>query len=161
MVAETHDRPEKIDHVWMDLKAGDDGLIRIALSTCSRQGRAAGLDPRIWLGSVRSVWSELPTPGVFSAPPLDYAKIEAASAVNYIPYERTDLENLLIHKGSVALRAEVWGELYVRGHAGVHQVHSRRPSFAVPEGYVGRDGALQFYERDSRELLLFKFAEQP
>ena len=46
---------------------------------------------------------------------------------------------------------------------GIHQLHSRRGSHAVPKDHLGRDGAVQFYFAESQrsELLLFKFAGQP
>ena len=163
VVIETSDRPEKVDHVWIDVRAGEFGTLRISLSTCSRQSRAAGFDPRIWLGTVRSLWSELPVAGVFPSHPLNYAVLDSAQPIDYVPFDRPALEELLLEKASRAVCAEAWGELYVRGHAGVHQIHSRRASFAVPADQVGRDGALQFYYQDPAicELLLFKFAGQP
>ena len=58
---------------------------------------------------------------------------------------------------------QAWGDLYIREHPGIHQVHSRRASCAVPRDIVGRDGALRFYfGRDTVcETLLFKFCGQP
>jgi hypothetical protein len=58
---------------------------------------------------------------------------------------------------------EAWGDFYFRAHIGVHQIHSRRASNAVPRDLIGRDGAIQFYYREPRvrEMLLFKFAGQP
>ena len=40
---------------------------------------------------------------------------------------------------------EVWGTPTFAGTAGIHQVHSRKPSCAVSEDVPNRDGALQFY----------------
>jgi hypothetical protein len=159
---ETSDHPDKIDHVWIDVRAGDDGPLRLSLSTCSRQSRTAGFDPRVWVGTVISTWSELPATGIYKTPPLSYSAIESRHVVDYAPYDRPALETLLLEKAGNAIFVEAWGDLYVRGNVGLHQIHSRRASFAVPIDYLGRDGALQFYYREPavRETLLFKFAGQ-
>ena len=152
----------KIDHVWISIHAGEVGRLQVALSTCSRQNRAAGFDARVRLGSISSAWSELPPAGLRKVDPLDYAVLETAHAVEYVPYERTTLEELLVAKARRAIYVEAWGDCYIRAHIGVHQIHSRRASFAVLHDLVGRDGAVQFYFQDKmRELLLFKFAGQP
>lgn len=161
VVVETSDRVEKIDHVWIEIDAGEDGRLSLSLSTCSRPSRLAGFDARVRLGIVSSTWSELPAAGVTRTQPLDYAVLEAEHAVDYLAHDRIELENILLEKAGRAVCAEAWGEFYIRGHAGVHQIHSRRGSFAVPKDFVGQDGALQlYYEGGSRELLLFKFAGQ-
>ena len=153
----------KIDHVWVEVRAGEFGRLQISLSTCSRQSLAANFDPRVRIGVITSAWIELPSAGVHSATALDYAALEGAHRVEYLPYERKEVEQLLLERTDRALFVEAWGEFYVRARAGVHQIHSRRGSFAVPEDHVGRDGALQLYFRDPhvREMFLFKFAGQP
>ncbi len=153
---------EKIDHVWIEIEAGADGRLSLSLSTCSRPSRLAGFDSRVRLGIVGSTWSELPAAGVSRAQHLDYAVLEAEHAIEYLAHDRIELEKILLEKAGRAVCAEAWGEFYIRGHVGVHQIHSRRGSFAVPKDYVGQDGALQlYYEGGGRELLLFKFAGQP
>ncbi len=153
---------EKIDHVWVEIDAGADGGLSLSLSTCSRPSRLAGFDARVRLGVVASRWDQLPKPGVLRAPPLDYAVLEAEHAIEYVAHERLALEKILLEKAGRAHWAEAWGEFYLRGQAGVHQIHSRRGSFAVPRDDIGQDGALQLsYEGGTRELLLFKFAGQP
>jgi hypothetical protein len=94
---------------------------------------------------------------------LDYHEIEAVEKVTYIDYERPALETLLAEKAGRAIFIEAWGELYVRNHLGIHQVHSRRASCSVPQDYTGRDGAIRFYfGRDATaEMLLFKYCGQP
>ena len=78
------------------------------------------------------------------------------------PFDRPALEVLLTEKTRRALFIEAWGELYVRIHLGLHQVHSRRASCSVLTDYVGRDGAIRFYYPDrTAELLLFKYCGQP
>lgn len=137
--------------------------LRIALSTHSRQNAAAGFDPRLRIGTVGSTWTELPPPGLLKSPGLDYHQIEAASAVTYVEYARPELEALLMDKARRAIFIEAWGELYVRTHSGIHQVHSMRASCSVLRDFVGRDGAIRFFfTEDARaELLLFKYCGQP
>src|SRR5688572_33182085 len=98
--------------------------IRIALNTHSRHNAAAGFDPRLRIGIVASIWKGLPPPGLTKSPGLDYAQIEATSGVTYIEYTRPTLEELLTDKAQRAIFIEAWGELYVRTHMGIHQVHS-------------------------------------
>jgi hypothetical protein len=143
----------------MDVGIGEP--VRIALSTHSRHNAAAGFDARIRLGIVASPWSELPPAGVVKSAGLDYGTIEATSRVTYVEYERPALETLLSDKAKRAVLIEAWGELYVRTHVGIHQVHSMRASCSIARDLVGRDGAIRFFfpERNA-ELLLFKYCGQ-
>ena len=152
--------PANIDHFWITIGTGGGEPVRIALSTHSRQNAAAGFDPRMRVGIIASVWKELPPAGLVKATGLDYREIE--SAVTYAEYERPALESLLIEKTTRAFFIEAWGELYVRTHIGIHQVHSMRASCSVLRDYVGRDGAIRFYfaENARTELLLFKYCGQ-
>ena len=163
VAVETDADSRKIDHVWITVHAGDFGRLQISLSTMSRQSRAAGFDPRLRLGIVSSEWNELPPAGVRRAAGLDYAMLEAEEAIDYVAHERTALEELLVAKARRAIFLEAWGAFYLRAHIGVHQVHSRRASFAVPRDLTGHDGAVRFYftEPNQSEMLLFKFAGQP
>ena len=163
VTVETSDDPRKIDHVWLEVCAGEQGLLQIALNTRSRKNAEAGYDPRVWVGIITSSWMELPAAGVLVVEPLDYAKIEAAHPINFVPYDRAALEELLVKKTKAACFARGWGEFYVRAHLGIHQVHSRRASFAHRVDRQGQDGALELYfDADRRrELLLFKFVGQP
>lgn len=160
--AETDRVPANIDHFWITLGIGSGKPIRIALSTHSRLNAAAGFDPRMRVAIVPSAWKELPTPGLSKSQSLDYRQIEAASSVTYTEYERPLLEILLAEKTGRAIFIEAWGELYVRTHLGIHQVHSMRASCSVPRNYLGRDGAIRFYFADDArtELLLFKYCGQ-
>ena len=155
--------PANIDHFWITLSVGRNEPIRIALSTHSRQNAAAGFDPRVRIGVVTSTWSELPPAGMASCRGLDYHEIEAAEPVAYIEYERPALEKLLAEKTARAVLIEAWGELYIRNHLGIHQVHSRRASCSVLQDYKGRDGAIRFYYGDNAtaEMMLFKYCGQP
>jgi hypothetical protein len=104
----------------------------------------------------------LPAAGLVAATGLDYGVLEAEQAIQYVPTDRPALERLLLAKGRRAMFAEAWGQFYVRAHLGVHQIHSRRASLAVPRDHVGQDGALRFYfDSGVCEMLLFKFAGQP
>lgn len=159
---ETNDNPRKIDHVWIEVRAGKDGPLQIALNTRSCQSADAGYDPRIWVGMATSTWEKLPASGASPAEPFDYATIEAARPIDFLPSHRRPLEKMLVKKATAACFARAWGEFFVRAHLGIHQVHSRRASFAHPIDHQGRDGALEFYFKEERrcELLLFKFAGQ-
>jgi hypothetical protein len=160
--AETDRVPANIDHFWITIGIGSGEPIRIALSTHSRQNAAAGFDPRMRVAIVPSVWTELPPAGLFESKCLDYRQVEAESAVTYAEYERPVLEILLAGKAGRAVFIEAWGELYVRHHRGIHQVHSMRASCSVPRDFIGRDGAIRFYftEENRAELLLFKYCGQ-
>jgi hypothetical protein len=155
--------PHKNDHVWITIEAGKFGRIQIALSTLSRQSRAAGFDARIRLGIQRNIWSELPPAGIRPIEGFDYGTIEAVKPIRFETFEREALEQLLAEKTKRAVFVEAWGELYLRAHIGVHQVHSRRASFAVTRDLIGQDGAVRFYfeKPNESEMLLFKFAGQP
>ena len=155
--------PANIDHFWITIGIGSGEPITIALSTHSRQNAAAGFDPRMRVGILPSTWSELPVSGLVKSPGLDYRTIEAASPVRYAEYERPVLELLLTDKAKRAVVVDAWGELYVRTHIGIHQVHSMRASCSVPRDLIGRDGAIRFYfaEKNQAELLLFKYCGQP
>ncbi len=160
--AEIDRLPANIDHFWITLGLGTGEPIRISLSTHSRQNAAAGFDPRIRLGTVAARWSELPSPGLTKSPGLDYAVIERAAPVTYLEYARPALEVLLTDKAKRATLIEAWGELYVRTHIGIHQVHSMRASCSVTRDLIGRDGAIRFYFPDgTAEMLLFKYCGQP
>jgi hypothetical protein len=154
--------PANIDHFWITLGVGAGEPIRIALSTHSRQNAAAGFDPRIRLGLIASSWTELPPAGLVKSPGLDYRAIEAAaSPLTYVEQERPALEELLTAKAEAAVLVEAWGELYIRTHLGIHQVHSMRASCSVERDFVARDGAIRFYfDGGAAELLLFKYCGQ-
>jgi hypothetical protein len=152
----------RIDHLTITVRAGQFGVVAIALSTYSIRSLNAGCDPRIRLANIVSIWNQLPPAGLSLSAGLDYSVLEAQHAVVYREYERLALEALLIEKINRAAFIEGWGEFYVRVHLGIHQVHSRRASNAIRTNYVGRDGALRFYfqQNTTAELLLFKFSGQ-
>ena len=159
--AEIDNVASNIDHFWITIRMGDLGPLRIALSTHSRQNAAAGFDPRLRVGLIATTWQGLPAAGMVDSPGLDYARLEAETPVRFVEYERPALEALLTEKTRRAIFIEAWGELYVRTHLGLHQVHSRRASCSVLSDYVGRDGAIRFYFRDgTAEMLLFKYCGQ-
>ncbi len=159
--AEMDHDPKNIDHVWVTIDAGGVGPLRISLSTSSRNNAALGFDPRMRSGVVTGNWVDLPEPGIFDSPSCDYAALEREVPVIFAAHDRPALEELLLACCERALFIEAWGELYVRGHLGIHQVHSRRRSDSVPKDIKGRDGAVRFYFEVSAELWLFKYAGQP
>lgn len=159
--AETDRVPANIDHFWISVATGSGDPIRIALSTHSRQNAAAGFDPRLRIGVVVSTWTELPSPGLEKSSGLNYTEIENIAAPLYVEYERPALEEFLTDLTSRCVFIEAWGELYVRTHLGIHNVHSMRASCSVLRDFVGRDGAICFYFPDGRtELLLLKYCGQ-
>jgi hypothetical protein len=158
---EQADDPSRVDHVWLSLDVAPIGKINVAINTMSRYNRDAGFDERIRLGILPSTYSRRPERLLESRAPLDYTVIEAMNTIDFVPIEHDPIEALLIDKCNSAIRAEVWGELYIRQHLGIHQVHSRRASCAVERDIIGRDGALKLYYRDGlAELLMFKFCGQ-
>lgn len=161
VLIEPHPNEEMVDHVWCDLQIPPCGKLRLTINTSSRLNQRAGFDPRVRMATLPSVYESRPEPFIREAPPLDYREIEAAQTVDYVRYDHDPLEALLLAKGKRAMRVEAWGELYIRNHLGVHQLHSRRASSAVPVDVLGRDGAMKLYYADqTAEMLLFKFSGQ-
>jgi hypothetical protein len=159
--AEIDRLPANIDHFWISLDVGLAEPVRIAISTHSRQNAAAGFDPRMRIGVIASTWARLPDAGITRSALLDYELLETASPVTYVEYERPALEVLLTEKARAAVFVEAWGDLYVRTHIGIHNVHSMRASCSVLRDLTGRDGAIRFYFQGGQaELLLFKYCGQ-
>jgi hypothetical protein len=152
----------KIDHVWVTIRAGRFGPLRISINTYSLKHAADGFDPRMRVGVITSRWSQLPESGIFPVAGLDYAELERAQVVDFREMERTALETMLKAKADRAIFVEAWGAFYRRDGLGIHQVHSRRASCSVRTDYTGRDGALRFYYREdsAAEMFLFKYCGQ-
>jgi len=150
--------PNKSDHFWITIRAGDFGPLQISISSYSLKNLANGFDPRMRVGVVSSPWSQLPVSGLFPAAKLDYAEFERVRPILYREMERSALEEYLTVKTRRAIFIEAWGAFYLRGKPGIHQIHSRRASCSVRTDYVGRDGAVRFYYRESlAEMILFKY----
>ncbi len=152
----------RIDHLTILVRAGIFGPIEIALNTYSLRSLSAGHNPRIRVAVFSSHWNALPPAGVSRSGGLNYSALEAKNRIAYRELKRKALESLLIEKLRRAVLVEGWGEFYVRVHPGIHQVHSRRASCAVPADYLGRDGAIRFYYEQNAlaELLFLKFCGQ-
>ncbi len=157
---EPNQNPDRVDHLFVAVRAGPIGLVEIALNTFSIRNLRRGFDPRIRLAVVSSPWSVLPPPGIFTSPGFDYDVIESTNAVTYREYERAELEDLFIEKIKRAIFVEGWGDLYLRAQPGIHQVHSRRKNTIVPVEALQRDGAIKFYFAGTSELLLMKYFGQ-
>ena len=158
---EQSEDPLRVDHVWITLEVPPLGRVRAAINTLSRFNRDAGFDARVRVAIIPGTWDEKPENGLLEEAGQDYAMIEAALPVTYEFYEHDPLADMLVTKAKLAVRAEVWGELYAQDHLGVHQIHSRRASCAVTRDIKGRDGALKLYYADNTsELFLFKFCGQ-
>lgn len=160
---ERHRDPARIDHVWISMDIGLPERILVSVNTLSNRNHAAGFDPRVRTGIVKGTWEHLPPRGAEPCGRFDYSDIESAANVFFEHCERPAMEALLLDRCARARLLEVWGAPYHSRQHGIHQIHSRRASCAVPEDIAGRDGALKFYfEKDrSTELLLFKFCGQP
>ena len=163
VAVEESDDPLKVDHVWLTLEVPPFGRLRAAINTLSRLNREGGFDPRIRVGIIRSTYTEKPTTGLEECAGLDYATHEKKHNVIYETYEPAALTELLVTKMKIAIRAEIWGELYARDHLGIHQIHCRRASCAVTQDIKNRDGAFKlYYPQDNlAEAFLFKFCGQP
>lgn len=161
---EQHRDPDGVDHVWITMDAGDAGRVFVSINTLSKRNREAGFDPRVRVGILREAWKNLPERGAQACQGFDYAAVEGRANVYFEHYERSLLEDLLLETTRRAMLLEVWGTPYFRRYrAGIHQVHSRRPSCAVAEDFPNRDGALRFYFTSDQTcaLFLFKFCGQP
>lgn len=163
VAVEESEDPLKVDHVYLNVEAPPFGRLRVAVNTISKLNRDGGFDPRVRVGIIKSTYTEKPSPGLEECSGLDYAKQEEKHNVIYEAHEQPALTGMLVTKMKAAIRVEVWGELYATDHIGVHQVHSRRASCAVPVDLKGRDGALKlYYPQDNlAEAFLFKFCGQP
>lgn len=159
---ETNEDPAKVDHVYLTIESPPLGRIRASINTLSRFNRDAGFDSRVRLAIVAAPYEKKPESGFDEVPGQDYAQLEAVIPITYETYEHETLVALLVEKMKRAIRVEVWGELYASDHLGIHQIHCRRASCAVPEDRKNRDGALKLYyaEDNLSELLLFKFCGQ-
>jgi hypothetical protein len=151
----------RIDHLNILVRADGFGVLEIALNTFSLRNWKAGFDGRVRVAVLSEPWNTLPPAGLSRSGGLDYDSLEAVHRIVYQQMDRQDLESLLTDKVNNALFIEAWGEFYKRVHLGIHQVHSRRASCAVSMDYLGHDGAVRFFKRNSvTDLLFFKFCGQ-
>ena len=162
VAVEESDDPLKIDHVYLNVEVPPFGRLRVAVNTLSRLSRDAGFDPRLRVGIIGSTFTEKPSPSLEECAGLDYAKQDEKHGVTYKIYEQAELQEMLVTKMKAAIRVEIWGELYARDHLGIHQIHCRRASKAMPVDMQNRDGALKLYfpQENATEAYLFKFDGQ-
>jgi hypothetical protein len=163
VAVEENEDPSKIDHVYLNVEVPPFGRLRVAVNTLSRLSRDAGFDPRVRVGIIKSTYTEKPQPSLEECNGLDYAKQDEKHGVKYEIYEQAALTEMLVAKMKAAIRVEIWGELYARDHLGIHQIHSRKGSKAMPHDVPNRDGALKLYypQDNAAEAFLFKFDGQP
>jgi hypothetical protein len=155
-------RAENVDHVFVTVDAGLASPLILSINTLSFRSRMAGHDPRIRLGCLRSSWTRLPPRGLYPLEFFDYETAELIGGVEFRVQSRAEMEDYLaLHCGNCRL-IEAWGVPYHRAQPGLHQIHSRRASNAVPEDRRGQDGAVRFYFDDGQrsELALLKFSGQ-
>lgn len=155
-------RNRELDHVWISMDPGLSVRVMVSVNTFSIRNAAAGFDPRVRLGLMRGTWDRLPERGINECHRFSYEEIPGIGAVDFLPMERVFLESMILDRVHQAILLEAWGTPYHREISGIHQIHSRRGSCAVPESIEGRDGALTFYFREEQrmETLLFKFCGQ-
>lgn len=155
-------RPENTDHVFVTLDAGLSLPVILSINTLSFRNRVAGHDPHIRLASLRWRWTRLPARGLYPLEFFDYDTVELLESVEFRVFERVALEEYFALRCANCRLVEAWGVPYHRAQPGLHQIHSRRASCAVPEDLRGRDGAVRFYfDEDQRsELALLKFCGQ-
>jgi hypothetical protein len=160
--AELPDHKISPDHVWISIDPGFSQRFMISVNTYSIRNGQAGFDPRVRLGILRGTWGRLPERGVTECHHFSYDDIPGIGEVDFRPLERVFLEQMLLDRAHQAILLEAWGTPYLREVPGIHQIHSRKASCAVPETGHGNDGALRFYFHEERrmEMLLFKFCGQ-
>jgi hypothetical protein len=151
-----------LDHVWISMDPAISVRVMVSVNTFSLRHEETGFDPRVRLGVIRGTWETLPERGISECHRFSYDDLEGIGEVGFHPLERVFLEQTILDKVHQALLMEAWGTPYQREYPGIHQIHSRAASCAVPTAVEGRDGALKFYFREERrtELLLFKFCGQ-
>ncbi|GAB4173463.1 MAG: hypothetical protein Fur0032_13060 [Terrimicrobiaceae bacterium] len=163
---ELSNEEERVDHVWIFLDCGIGEPVTVSVNTTSRKSALAGFDPRLRFGKVTGHSQHMPPRGLKPLARFDYSEIEQTQNVFYEHLERVECEERIIGLAQAADRVEAWGAPYRRrGEMGLHQIHSRRRSCAVPEDVTGFDGGLKFYRRGEQEIawtmILIKFCGQP
>lgn len=159
---ENASREENVDHFYITVDAGLQTPVTLSLNTLSFRSRISGYDPRIRLGTMGGHWSRLPTRGLY---PLEFFDYDTADLIGHVAYrirERAEMEDFFALRCGNCRRIEAWGSPYSRAAPGLHQIHSRRASAAVPRDLRGHDGAVRFYfdEGQHTDLVLLKFCGQ-
>lgn len=159
---ETHPDPDEIDHVYLTMYVPGWDRVTVSVNTLSKRNRVAGFDPRVRVAVVREYCETLPEPGVEVVGRCDYSELEASRNLFFEHHDRTSAEALLLDLARGARLLEAWGMPYLNRAPGLHQIHSRRASCAVPEDVRGCDGGLRFFafENHRATLVLFKFCGQ-
>lgn len=143
---EESEREEKIDHVWINVACGLPHPVVISVNTRSLRSARDGYDPRVRVAVVRENQTHLPAQGTGKLARFDYEEFGKTRNIFFEKLSRKEAEDLLLGLCSEAVCLEAWGEPYCRHHReGLHQIHSRQPSHAFPQGAEGRDGGLRFY----------------
>ncbi len=164
VVPEPHPVPDLADHLYLEADCGAAGKLRFALNTRSRRNQMAGFDHRVRMARHRASIEVFPAPGLELTPLRDYEGLERTHNLFYETFEQAALETLMIDEAKSAVMTRAWGIHYQRGRqGGVHQLHSRRASCAVPEEVRGMDGGLALYHTDPARCTFycFKFCGQP
>ena len=159
---EENDNPDEVDHFWITMHVGGGIRILVSINTLSRRNRIAGFDPRVRVGIIKEEGIPIPAAGATILERFDYADLEVDRNVYFEHHSRAEIEDRLMSLTRRAQFLEAWGAPYLTRGPGIHQIHSRRRSCAVPEDIVGRDGGLRFFLPHGQvQTLLFKFCGQP
>jgi len=160
---ESAEDPLLQDRVWITVEAPPFGRLRCSVNTLSRLNRDAGADEKVRVAIMTSTWSERPAINFEEVNGLDYAVIQAQIGLTFEAHEPAALREMLFSRAKIAVRAEVWGELYATESLGVRQIHCRRASAGSKADPKNRDGALKLYfaQDNAAEMFFFKFAGQP
>ena len=155
-------REENVDHIYVTVDAGLRTPVTLSINTLSFRSRIAGYDPRIRIGTLETHWLRLPTHGLYPLEFFDYDTVDLVGHVAYRIRDRVEMEDFFALRCGNCRRIEAWGSPYSRTSPGLHQIHSRRASAAVPGDMRGHDGAVRFYfdEGQRTELVLLKFCGQ-
>ena len=159
---ENSHRDENVDHIYLTVDAGLQTPIVLSLNTLSFRSRISGYDPRIRIGTLEGYWTRLPSRGLY---PLEFFDYDTADLIGHVAYrirDRADMEEFFTLRCGNCRRIEAGGSPFARTSPGLHQIHSRRASAAVPLDMRGHDGAVRFYydEGQRTELVLMKFCGQ-
>ncbi len=155
--------PEKVDHVWIRIQVKDLGRFLVVINTFSIRNHTAGFDARIAVGRYRTEDATPPPAGLEPMDRFDYGEQEKAANIFYEHLDREGMETLLLESSRSAAMLTAWGDFFCRNTMGIHQVHSRRQSCAVPQDVRGRDGGVTFYYAEPAHSVtfFFKFCGQP
>lgn len=156
----------QVDHFWITLDCGVADPVQLSINTLSLRSLHAGFDPRLRVARVRRKIAHLPSRGVRVMERFDYSEFESTHNAFFETLGREEIDQLFIELSREMPRVSAWGSPYSRKAApGLHQIHSRRRSDAVPQDVVGCDGGIEFHATHGPPfdvvMVMMKFSGQP